>query len=112
GHEKVDRLAEHAGLGLDAADAPADDAEPVDHRRVRIGADQRVGVDDSALLEDAAGEELEVDLVADADAGRNDAEAVERAHAPLQELVARLVAHELHVEVLSERAPRAVVSNL
>ena len=38
------RLAEHRGLGLDAADAPAQDAEAVDHRGVRVGADQGVGV--------------------------------------------------------------------
>ena len=47
GREEVHRLAEHAGLGLDAADAPADDADAVDHRRVRVGADQRVGVVDA-----------------------------------------------------------------
>jgi hypothetical protein len=39
-----DRLAEHRGLGLDAADAPAEHAEAVDHGRVRVGADQRVGI--------------------------------------------------------------------
>ena len=38
------RLAEHRGLGLDAADAPAEHAEAVDHRRVRVGADERVRV--------------------------------------------------------------------
>ena len=38
------RLAEHRRLGLDAADAPAQDAQAVDHRRVRVGPDQRVGV--------------------------------------------------------------------
>jgi hypothetical protein len=38
------RLAEHRRLGLDAADAPAEHAEAVDHRRVRVGADERVGV--------------------------------------------------------------------
>ena len=38
------RLAEHRRLGLDAADAPAQHAEAVDHRRVRVGADERVGV--------------------------------------------------------------------
>ena len=42
--EKINRLAEHARLGFDAADAPADDADAVDHGRVRIGADQRVRV--------------------------------------------------------------------
>jgi hypothetical protein len=40
--EQVERLTEHDGLGLDAADAPADDAETVDHGRVRVGADERV----------------------------------------------------------------------
>ena len=39
-----DRLAEHGRLGLDAADAPADHAEAVDHRGVRVGADAGVGV--------------------------------------------------------------------
>ena len=39
-----DRLAEHRRLGLDAADAPAEHAEAVDHRRVRVGADQRVRI--------------------------------------------------------------------
>ena len=42
--EEVNRLPEHRGLRLDATDAPADDAEAVDHRRVRVGADQRVGI--------------------------------------------------------------------
>ena len=45
--QEIDRLAEHARLGLDAADAPADDADAVDHRRVRVGADQRVGIVDA-----------------------------------------------------------------
>ena len=40
---RIERLAEHHRLGLDAADAEAEDAEPVDHRRVRVGADERVG---------------------------------------------------------------------
>ena len=39
-----DRLAEHRRLGLDPADAPAEHAEAVDHRRVGVGADQGVGV--------------------------------------------------------------------
>ena len=39
-----DRLAQHAGLGLDPADAPADHAQAVDHGGVRIGADQRIGI--------------------------------------------------------------------
>ena len=34
GGEEIHRLAEHRGFGLDAADAPGDDAEAVDHRGV------------------------------------------------------------------------------
>jgi hypothetical protein len=42
------RLAEHGGLGLDAADAPAEHAEAVDHGGVAVGADQRVGIGESS----------------------------------------------------------------
>ena len=44
------RLAEHRGLGLDAADAPAEHAQAVDHRGVRVGADEGVGVGLHAVL--------------------------------------------------------------
>src|SRR5438094_451422 len=37
--EKIDRLTEHGSLGLDPTDAPADHPEPVNHRRMRVGAD-------------------------------------------------------------------------
>ena len=73
GREEVHRLAEHAGLGLDAADAPADHADAVDHRGVAVGADQRVGIADAfGRLVHAGREVLEVHLVADADARRHD----------------------------------------
>ena len=42
GDQHGDRLAEHGGLGLDAADAPAEHGEAVDHGGVAVGADQRV----------------------------------------------------------------------
>ncbi len=44
GEEHRQGLAEHGGLGLDAAHAPAQDAEPVDHGGVGVGADQGVAV--------------------------------------------------------------------
>jgi hypothetical protein len=53
GHEESDRLAEHAGFGLDAAHAPADDAEAVDHGGVGVGADEGVGVKDAVFFEHA-----------------------------------------------------------
>ncbi len=107
GQQHRHRLAQHRGLRLDAAHAPADDAEPVDHRRVRVGADQRVGerADHAVLLleEDDAGQVLEVDLVHDAGAGRHHAQAAERLLAPAQELVALAVALVLELDVAAER---------
>ena len=73
--EHRERLAEHRGLGLDAADAPAEHAEAVDHRRVRVGADERVRERDAVAVLDDPREVLEVHLVADAGAGRHDLEA-------------------------------------
>ena len=72
--EEGEGLAEHAGLGLDAADAPADDAEAVDHGGVGVGADEAVGVGEEGAVglflgKDATGEVFEVHLVDDADAG-------------------------------------------
>ncbi len=103
-----DRLAEHRRLGLDPADAPAEDAEPVDHRRVRVGADERVGVGlrDSIVLvaEDDLAQVLEVDLVADPGRRRDDAEVVERLLAPAQEGVALAVALVVAVGVDVEGA--------
>ena len=100
------RLAEHAGLGLDAADAPAEHAETVHHRRVRVGADQRVEVGDAVVFEDDAREVLEVDLVTDAHARGHDAELLEGTLGPLQERVALDVALVLDDDVLVEALRR------
>ena len=107
GDEHADRLAEHRGLGLDAADAPAEHAEAVDHRGVRVGADERVGVGQAVAGEHDAGEVLDVDLVHDAGARRHDLELVERGLAPAQELVALEVALVLEFDVALERVGRA-----
>ena len=106
------RLAEHRRLGLDAADAPAEHAEAVDHRRVRVGADERVGVQHAVALEHHAREVLEVDLVHDAGVRRHDLEALEGVLAPAQERVALLVALELALGVDAERVARAEVVDL
>ena len=103
GCEEINRLAEHAGLGLDTADAPAHDAEAVDHRGVRIGADERIGIVDAVLAEHTLGEIFEIHLVDDADARRDDLKGVEGLHAPFEKLVALPVAFEFKVEVLGER---------
>ena len=95
GNQHRDRLAEHRGLRLDAADAPAHHAKPVHHRRVRVGADERVGIGQRAAVsgfrEDHAREVLEIDLMDDAGVGRNDAEILEGLLPPAQEHVALAV---------------------
>ena len=111
-HEHRQRLAEHRGLGLDAADAPAEHAEPVDHRRVRVGADERVGERHAVARLDDAREVLEVDLVHDARVRRHDLEVVERALAPAEECVALLVALELELDVASDRESRRELVDL
>ncbi len=63
-----DGLAEHGGLGLDAADAPAQHAQAVDHGGVRVGADAGVGVRLAVTDHDRPGQVLDVDLVDDAGA--------------------------------------------
>ena len=108
GDEHAHRLAEHGGFGLDAADAPAQHAQPVDHRGVRVGADQgvRIGTGRGAARaiggEHDPGQVLEVHLVADAGVRRHDEEVVEGFLRPPQQLVTLLVAVELQVGVAPE----------
>ena len=107
GDQHGDRLAEHGRLRLDAADAPAQHAQAVDHRGVAVGAEQRVGIGEGGAVDLGGPHRLrqifQVDLVADAGAGRHHAEIVERRLAPAQERVALAVALELDVDVLLQR---------
>ncbi len=111
-HEHRDRLAEHRRLGLDPADAPAEHAEAVDHRRVRIGADEGVRERLPVARLDDAREVLEVDLVDDAGVRGDDLEVVERALAPAQERVPLAVSLELELGVPEDRARRRVLVHL
>ena len=114
--QHVDRLPEHHAFGLDAADAPTDDAQAVDHRGVAIGADERIGERDRAGVvlaeEHDLGQVFEIHLVDDAGARRHDAEIVERLLAPAEEFVPLAVAGEFHVDVEVERVGRVEVVDL
>ena len=112
GRAELERLAEHDRLGLDAADAEAEHAEPVDHRRVRVGADERVGHGDAVADRHDAAEVLEVDLVHDAHARRHDAEGAERALGPAQQQVALAVALVLALDVVRVGLQRAGLVDL
>ena len=117
GQQHRQRLAEHRRLRLDAPDAPAEHGQAVDHRRVAVGADQRVGIGDLDRLAaelllrgpDGLGEIFEIDLVADAGAGRHDREIGERLLAPFEEAVALLVLLVFALDVLGQRLGRAEV---
>ncbi len=115
-NEHGDRLAEHGGLGLDAAHAPAEHAQAVDHGGVGVGADQRVGVGGALaagfMHEDHARQVLEVDLVDDAGIRRHDGEVAEGALPPAQEGIALLVALELKSGVQVEGLRRAELIHL
>ena len=106
-HEKRHRLPEHPRLGLDPAHAPADDAEAVDHRGVRIGAHEGIRIVGSTFRKDALREEFEVHLVDDPDPRRHHGERVERLLAPFEEFVAFPVPDEFDRHVLVERGLRA-----
>src|SRR5688572_1477430 len=104
--QEVDRLAQHSSLGFDATDTPTNNTQTVDHSRVRIRADERVGIV-NILLPNVLCEILEIDLVTDADARRNDRESVESLCAPFQKLISRAIAPELDLHVLFKRIASA-----
>ncbi len=110
GRQKVNRLSEHSGFGLNAADAPAHDTEPVDHCRVRIGADQGVWKIKRRIRpgcrsrQHALRQVFEVHLVHNANTGRDELECLEGLLSPLEKLVAFPVALEFHIQIQFERA--------
>ncbi len=111
GNGQRHRLPQHHRRRLDAADAPAEHAQRVDHRGVAVGAEQRVGERHDLLALAAAGDDrgeiFEIDLMADAVARRHDAQIVEGLLRPADELVALAVAGELDRHVPGERVRRA-----
>ena len=110
-HQHVQRLTQHVCFGFDSTNAPAEYTEAVDHGRVAVRSDERVGHRNGAIIgffeRDDAGKVLQVDLVNDSDVGWNDTEIVKRLLAPTKEFVAFFVAFEFHVDVLYQRAVAA-----
>ncbi|MCW0415190.1 hypothetical protein NB689_000944 [Xanthomonas sacchari] len=100
-------LAEHRRFRLDAAHAPAEHADAVDHRGVAVGAEHGVRVGDRLAVALAGHHHprqvLQVDLVHDAGVRRHHLEVVEGLLAPAQEAVAFLVALEFDLAVEVQR---------
>ena len=103
------RLAQHGSFGLNAANAPAEYAEAVNHRGVRVGAHQCVGISQRLAgltvrsNEDNARQIFQVDLVHDAGVRRHDCEILKSRLSPTQEGVAFLVAQKLQLGVELQR---------
>ena len=92
GNQHRKRLAEHGGFCFNAADAPAENTEGVNHGGVRIGANEGIGISFQAIAvghgADDAREIFDVHLVADAGVRRHDLEITEGVLAPAEKLVA------------------------
>ncbi len=107
GNEHGDGLAEHCRLGLDAAHAPAEHAQAVDHGGVAIGTDASVGIGDLDAVRvdagpDGLGDVLQIDLMADAGARRHGVEIGEALRSPFEEIVALHVAVIFDLDILLE----------
>src|SRR5690606_35697164 len=92
---------------FDTANAPPEDAEPVDHRRMGVGTDQRIGErhDVPRLFlagHDDLGQVFEVHLVHDTRSGGHHAKIRESLLRPLEETVTLLISFELSLDVGKE----------
>src|SRR5208283_5961112 len=105
-HEHRERLAQHGGLRFNSANAPAEHAQRIHHRSVRIRADERIriGFDAAATRNGTnhSGEILDIDLVTYARIGWHDLEIAEGGLPPAQEGIALDVALEFEFRVHAE----------
>ena len=116
GNEHGNRLAQHRRLGFNAAHAPAQDAQAVDHGGMGIRAHQGVRIGDAPAValavEDHPAEVFQVDLVHDPRVRRHHLEVAERLLTPPQERIPLPVALEFDGVVALQRPRRAEVVHL
>ncbi len=112
--QQVERLPQQYRLGLDTAHAPAEHAERIDHRGVRIGPDQGIGKGNrlrpSRPGHDHRRQILQVDLMHDSGSRGHHPEVLEGLLGPAQQLVPLPVPLVLEIDVLGEgeRGPEAI----
>ena len=102
GQTDVGRTAQHHVLGFQAAHAHGDHAQGVHMGRVAVGADAGVGEGHAVAGLHHRRHLLQIDLVHDAVAGRDDVHVLERLLGPVDEVEAVLVAAILDGAVLGE----------
>ena len=100
------RLPEHDGFDLDAADSPGQHTKAVDHRGVGVGAQADVGESPSFFGGDHPCQVFDVDLVHDPGAGRNHGEVAQFLSPPLEEPISLRIAPVLDLDVPAQRRPR------
>src|SRR3984957_13582627 len=107
GNQHGKRLTEHRRFGLNSSHAPAENAEAVDHRGVRIGANQRIGKGRPYAVffcaEHHAREIFEIYLVANSGIRRDNLEIIETLLSPAQKAVALDVTLHFQVSIETER---------
>src|SRR5690349_21573811 len=108
--KEIYRLAEHSGLRFDPADAPTNDPKSVDHCRMRVGPDKRIGELDHLAIEYTLCQIFKVHLVDDADARRHHPKPVESLCSPLKEPVSLAITEkfDLHVPLIGRFAAGVV----
>ena len=105
------RLPEHGSLGFNAAHAPAQHAESVDHGGVRVGADERVGIGGALAAffvhKNHARQVFKIHLMHDAGVRRHDGKIAEAGLPPAQKRVTFFIPLEFQQRVHIERAWRS-----
>ena len=94
GEDHGNLLAKHDRLSFNTADTPSNNTKAINHGGVRVGSHDRVGVEQSFVVEDNTSEPFEVDLMDNTITRRNNSKVVEGFFSPLEEGKAFLVAVE------------------
>ena len=109
------RLAKHCGFRLDAAHAPTEHGQTIDHRGMRVGANECIGIGNfdrlclaTAILDflfarpDGLRKIFQIYLMADARIGWHDREVFKRLLAPFQEAITLAIALIFEIDILFE----------
>src|SRR3546814_7654039 len=101
----LSRSTQHGRFRFDAAHAPAEHAQTVNHSRVTVRTDAGVGISHCRARgvrrsPDRLRNIFKIHLVADASAGRHNLEVIERLGTPFQKLIALAIRSEEHTSEL------------
>ena len=100
GCKEIYRLTKHPSLSLDTTDPPTHYTQTINHRRVRVGPDERIWEINTAAFQDTFRKILQINLMHDSNTRRNHSKRLESLLTPLQQLVTLAVAFELQIKVL------------